>query len=151
MIVRGCTVASLEQCMYNVAGLWVPLTDLRSYKSQISVEAGFWDCPVSRCQFFTKVYRNFVQELLPLLWRSVKTDQQIQMLGEKAEMTKIACQYPSLSLLSFVSLGNQAKRHVRISALVFLHCKCGALLQEDLIVFIIFSVVWRALGNFSSA
>lgn len=39
------------------------------------------------------------------------------MLGEKAEITEIQCLCPSL--MSFVSLGNQAKRHVLISALFF--------------------------------
>lgn len=51
------------------------------------------------------------------LWRSVKTDPRIPLLGGMAEMTEIPCFYSSLR--GFVSLGDQARSHVLVSALVF--------------------------------
>lgn len=90
-------------------------------------------------------YRNF----FPFCEGVLKLIKRFKCWGRRQKCQKLHVS-TSLSLTSFVSLGNQSKRHVLISALVFLHCKFGALLQEDLIVFVIFSVVCRALGNFSS-
>lgn len=90
------------------------------------------------CHFFTKCSGSSdLCGFLPSV-KHVKADQWVHMLGEKAEIIEIQCPCPSL--MSFVSLGNQAKRHVLISAL-FLHCKFGALFQEVLIAFVISSVV----------